>query len=75
MSQLYLLFSGKSATYISDRMKTVLALSYMKKGFAGVWETNVTKQLRERTLVFQNWASFEAKLKEVFDDPNKERVS
>jgi hypothetical protein len=35
MSQLYLLFSAKSAVYANDQMKIVTALSFMKKGFAG----------------------------------------
>jgi hypothetical protein len=75
MSQLYLLFSAKSAVYANDQMKIVTALSFMKKGFAGTWATNVTKELREGTITFANWTAFERKLKEVFDDPNKRRAA
>jgi hypothetical protein len=75
MSQLYLLFSAKPAVYVNDQMKIVTALSFMKKGFAGTWATNVTKQLREGTVTFANWTAFETKLKEVFDDPNKKRAA
>jgi hypothetical protein len=75
MSQLYLLFSAKLAIYANDQMKIVTALSFMKKGFAGTWATNVTKELREGTITFANWTVFERKLKEVFDDPNKRRAA
>jgi len=76
MSQLYLLFVAiKPRAYASDHMKIVSTLSYMKKGLAGVWATNVTKQLREHTLVYRDWEEFESKLKETFDDPNKKRVA
>ena len=75
MSQLYLLFAAKPRAYASDHMKIVSTLSYMKKGLAGVWATNVTRQLREHTLVYRDWEEFESKLKETFDDPNKKRVA
>ncbi|KAG1873787.1 hypothetical protein F4604DRAFT_2010785 [Suillus subluteus] len=52
MSQLFLLFSGKPLVYVNDQMKIIMTLSFMKKGFAGTWATNITKQLREGTLVF-----------------------
>ncbi|KAG2145299.1 uncharacterized protein EDB93DRAFT_1151502 [Suillus bovinus] len=75
MSQLYLLFSGKPAVYANDQMKIVTALSFMKKGFAGTWVTNITMKSREGTITFADWAVFERKLKEVFDDPNKMRAA
>jgi hypothetical protein len=56
-------------------MKIITALSYMKKGFASTWATNITKMLRERTVTFGDWAQFESRLKETFDDPNKKRVA
>ena len=75
MSQLYLHFAGKPTVYANDQMKIITALSYMKKGFASTWATNITKQLRERTTTFGDWVQFENKLKETFDDPNKKRVA
>jgi len=75
MSQLYLHFAGKPTVYANDQMKVITALSYMKKGFASTWATNITKQLREHTITFGDWAEFEKKLKETFDDPNKKRVA
>ncbi|KAG2133528.1 uncharacterized protein EDB93DRAFT_1041471, partial [Suillus bovinus] len=66
MGQLYLLFSAKPAVYVNDQMKIITALSFMKKGFAGTWAVNVTKQLREGTVIFASWAAFERELKEVF---------
>lgn len=75
MSQLYLLFSAKLAVYVNDQMKIVTALSFMKKGFAGTWATNITKQLREGTVTFASWTAFKRKLKEEFDDLNKKRAA
>lgn len=74
MSQLFLLFSGKLMVYANDQMKIITTLSFMKKGFAGTWATNIMKQLREGTLAFASWAVFERRLREVFDDPNKKRL-
>jgi hypothetical protein len=75
MSQLFLLFSGKPSVYANDQMKIITTLSFMKKGFAGTWATNITKQLREGTLTFASWGVFERRLREVFDDPNKKRLA
>jgi len=59
MSQLYLHFAGKPTIYANDQMEVITALSYMKKG----------------TITFRDWAEFEKKLKEMFDDPNKKQVA
>ncbi|KAG0702052.1 hypothetical protein DFH29DRAFT_999697 [Suillus ampliporus] len=75
MSQLYLYFAGKPTVYANDQMKIITTLSYMKKGFASTWATNITKQLRERTVAFGDWVQFESRMKETFDDPNKKRVA
>ncbi|KAG1748984.1 uncharacterized protein EDB91DRAFT_1079098 [Suillus paluster] len=75
MSQLFLLFSSKPSVYANDQMKIIMALSFMKKGFASTWATNITRWLREGGLTFSGWASFERKLKEVFDDLNKKRAA
>ena len=47
----------------------------MKKGFASTWAMNITKQLREHMIMFRDWAEFEKKLNETFNDPNKKRVA
>lgn len=49
--------------------------SYMKKGLADDWKTNLLMELRAGNRLFADWAAFEVhlRLRDVFEDKEKRR--